>query len=205
MIILVDHKNYAIRLCEDEADEQNIFISEERPTWSGEAMMLSDMGKTVVLTGDAAEEFLDDNNIYYIHVPYVAKENFENFKKRMNRMVEERRDQIDRNNSREKLVYGFDKDLNTNVTMDTDTIFKITRDLKTDEYHSTLNLPEGNKVLMLSLVIAKCEEDFGIAMYGMEPNDSDFYDDVNFSSGKSVLELISKLKMYRAIVMQANR
>lgn len=199
MIILVDNKNYAIRTCEESNTEH--FIETEGGRFFGEMRLLSDIGFTIMVSGKEAEEYLDENNIYYIHMETIKKENFQRWTKRLNKLIEEEKDLIEMNNSSEKLIFAISADPEVKPTMNTANLFEVTRDLKTDEYFVRF-VEEGmttqDKIELLERAEKEMVNRFGSFGFGVE--EGDFYNDVNFSSGKSILEVMCKLHMFIAVM-----
>ena len=200
MIILADNKNYAIRLCKESETEHFIETEGAPETVFGAMRLLSDICFTVVVSGTEAEEYLDENNIFYVHIETIKKENFERWTKRLSKLIEEEQELIEATNTSEKLIFALTEDMERG-TFKTNNILEVTRDLKTDEYFVTLNL-EGystcTQIVILDECIKAMEDNFGVAGFGVD--DGDFYNDINFSSGKSILEIICKMKMFRAIL-----
>ena len=137
MIILIDNKNFMIRLCKDEPHIHGFDVT--FPNWQGWMRLLSDMGETVVVSGLEAEEYLDDNNIYYVHVEYVAKESFLKFIRRLNRLVEENKEYIETSNSFAKLVFAVARD-GEKGTLYTDNLAMIWRYNEDDRYYIDVNI-----------------------------------------------------------------
>ena len=106
----------------------------------------------VVLSGKEQEQWLDDNNIYYVHVEAKPKESFETFKKRMYRQIEENKDYIDSSNSNGKLVFALTKEWMTSGTLDTDNIVEIMRRNSDDRFEMRLDLPKASNELNYLLV-----------------------------------------------------
>lgn len=208
MIILVDNLNFAIRLCEDPEDREHIFISTELPDWQAAMKINSDIGATVVVNGKVAEDYLDAENIYYIHVEQVAKESFVKFVRRMERMIIDNEEMINMNDSSEKLIFGINKAFQTATNIMDDNIFTVTQDRKTGEYFTRFQLSPTLKKEARVAVLKLFERKFldaclgGANYYGVE--EDDFYDDINYSSGMSLREVAGKLHMFIA-VLEASR
>ncbi len=203
MIALIDKREYAIRLCEDEDDRQNVFIDEGYPNWKGTASFFSDIGKNVFLSGKEAEGWLDANNIFYIHIEEKPFETFAMFAVRLSKETDAHRKEIERSTTQETMVYGVSKnDFHEYASFATDNVFAIIRDNETGEYHTRLNLGEyktaEGKAKALRKALEKAEKEIGGFSYGAE--DDDFYEDVNLSSGKSLLENLGKLRIRLAIL-----
>ena len=66
MIILIDNKDYMIKLCKNSPDIHGFDTS--FPCWHGFMKLYSDTGMMSVVSGKEAEEYLDKNNIYYVHI-----------------------------------------------------------------------------------------------------------------------------------------
>lgn len=140
MIILIDNKNYMIRYCQDEPEIHGFDTS--FPNWQGYTKLLSDIGYTVVLSGKEAEDYLDENNIYYIHIENKAKENFVNFTKRLNKLIQENEEFLKVNTSYGKLVWGVTEQLTEDATIDTDNLVEVWRLNEDNSYHITINIDE---------------------------------------------------------------
>lgn len=200
MIILVDNHNYALRLCKD--NKKYAYVSTTQDQWKFTMKVLSDIDVRVVVDEKEIEDYLDEHNIYYIHVEHIEKENFERFTKRMEKMIEERQHLIDTNQSTEKLIFGITRDGSTKATYKTDNVFYIIREHCNNEYSTYFELdeklPVKERVAILKGWEKKLVEHFGEVPYGVE--EDDFYMDVNFSSGKSIQELVAKFHMYIAVV-----
>lgn len=204
MIILVDNKNFAIRTCKD--DNSKLYIETLRPNWKGEMKFFSDIGYVVIMSGKEVEDYLDEENIYYVHVEKVAKENFQNFTKRMKKLVDEHVDLLLANNSSEKLIFGINEGGEVTQNINEDLVFSITRDLKTGEYFTRFDTDDledkGDVLDLLTDALERAEAELGPSYYGVE--EGDFYDNVNFSSGKSIREVLSKLKMFIAVLIASD-
>lgn len=203
MITLIDEKEYAIRICEDENDEHNVFIDEGYPNWKGHAALLSDLGKNVFLSGKEAEEWLDAKNVFYIHVERKPHELFCDFHYRLHNEKAKHRKEISRSTFHETLVYGVSKDdSDPYASFETDNVFEIVRDNESGDYLTHLNLGEyettEEKAKILRKALEKAEREVGGIAYKAE--DDDFYDDVNLSSGKGLLEALGKLRIRLAIL-----
>lgn len=200
MIILVDNKNYMIRLCKDSKTIHGFDVT--YPNWKGMTRLYSDMGFTVVLNGKEAEKWLDENNIYYIHMEFVKKESFKRFSKRLSRTLKEHEELLKKNNSTEKLIFGLSTNLKeTNDIHDT-LLFSITRDNKTGDYfvrYSCNLTTRDEKLNFFKEMLRRVEDKFGYNyIYGIE--EEDFYRDINFSTGKSLHEVVAKLQMFIAVL-----
>lgn len=108
MIILIDNKNFMIRLCKDSEEYHGFDVS--FPGWKELTKFLSDIGFTVLLSGPVAEKFLDDEGLYYIHVEHVAKESFFKFERRLNRLIKENQKYLDTSMSFGKLMFAIARD-----------------------------------------------------------------------------------------------
>lgn len=150
MIILIDNENYMIRLCENDPDIYGFRPS--FPNWKEIVKFLSDTNHMVVLSGEEQEQWLDENNIYYVHVEKKAKENFENFKKRMYRQIEENKEFIQNSLSFGTLIYAEKVD-GERGTVDTANVLEVWRLNEDDRYHFALSLPTdlGNTELALRI------------------------------------------------------
>lgn len=140
MIILIDNKNYMIRYCEDSPEIHGFDVS--FPHWEICARFLSDIGYTVVLSGKEAEDYLDEHDIYYIHVENKAKENFVNFTKRLARIVKENKEFLDRNSSWGVLVTGLTRDFSKDITVDTINCVEIWKMHEDGRYYIGLDLDD---------------------------------------------------------------
>ena len=140
MIILIDNKNYMIRYCENSPEIHGFDVS--FPHWQGCARFLSDIGYTVVLSGKEQEDWLDANDIYYVHVEHKAKENFVNFTKRLERLVKENKSFIERNNTLGVLVTGLTRGLSKDITIDTINCVEIWKMHENGRYYIGLDLDD---------------------------------------------------------------
>ena len=141
MIVLIDNENYMIRLCKDDPNIHGFHPS--FPNWKNLAKFLSDAGDMVVLSGDEQEEWLDENNIYYVHVEHKPKESFETFKKRMYRQIKENQEYVDSSMSFGKLVYALTKDSYEKGSINSDNVIEVWRANSDDKYHLRLDLPDN--------------------------------------------------------------
>lgn len=208
MIILVDKEELAIELCKDSKDLRNIYIEAGYENWKALAELHSELGKRIFLSGDEAEEWLDDAGIYYIHMDREdCGETIGGFRERLEGAIALRRPLLDRSRivdgKGETLVYGIVRDgSGERATFLTDNSLELVRD-SSGEYHTTLRIGDGKSIVEaiseLSGIIAKAEGDFGETGFCVE--EMDFYDDLNLASSKSVAEAISKLKMRLGIMM----
>ena len=141
MIVLIDNENYMIRLCKDDPNIHGFHPS--FPNWKNLAKFLSDAGDMVVLSGDEQEEWLDENNIYYVHVEHKPKESFETFKKRMYRQIKENQEYVDSSMSFGKLVYALEKDSYEKGSVNSDNVIEVWRHNSDNKYHLRLDLPDN--------------------------------------------------------------
>ena len=125
MIVLIDNENYMIRLCKDTPDIHGFHPS--FPNWKNLVKFLSDAGDMVVLSGEEQEQWLDENNIYYIHVEAKPKESFETFKRRMYRQIKENQEYVESSMSFGKLVYALKKDSYEKGTVNSDNVIEVWR------------------------------------------------------------------------------
>ena len=156
MIILIDNKNYMIRYCQDEPEIHGFDVS--YPNWQGWTKLLSDIGYTVVLSGKEAEDYLDANHIYYIHIENKAKENFVNFTKRLNKLIKENEEFLKVNTSYGKLVWGITAQLTDDATVDTENIVEVWRLNEDGEYHIFVDVDENMPRYALIAVLERIEE-----------------------------------------------
>ena len=156
MIVLVDNKNYMIRLCDGNPEVHGFDVS--FPNWRGLMKLFSDVGYTVVMCGKEVEDYLDAQGIYYIHVEHKAKENFENFKKRMNRMIQENKEYVLKNLSFGRFVWGVTENLTTNATMDTLNVVEVWRLHEDNKYHIGVSLADGMPRYALIATLEKIEK-----------------------------------------------
>jgi hypothetical protein len=136
MIILVDNKDYMIKLCENSEDIHGFDTS--FPCWQGHARLCSDIGMMAVVSGPEAEKFLDDNHIYYVHIEDEGESYKEFLTKLMDALIENK-EFILTNNTFGKLVYGLDEDLEP-ATTETDNILEIWRYHEDGRYYLDLTL-----------------------------------------------------------------
>lgn len=202
MIILIDNKNYMIRLCKDSPVIHGFDVT--YPNWKGLAKFYSDIGETALLSGPEAESFLDENNIYYIHVEAKKKENFENFKRRMNRMIEENKEFIESSLSEIKLLFGVNKLGKVTNDVREDFAFCIVQDVKDGRVYIQYDIDTESlreKIILLSHFEEMAIEKFGKNCTGFTVEDTDFYDGFNFSSGENVTEALAKFHMFIAAMI----
>ena len=205
MIILIDNKNYMIRYCQDEPHIHGFDVS--YPNWKGLMKLLSDIGETVVVSGEEAEQYLDENHIYYIHVEHKAKESFETFVKRLNRLVKENQEFIDANLSSCKLLFGIAKE-GEKATVNTDNVFAIWKDLETEDYFMEINVEEDINPSTLKLLLDHFADE-ARAWYGNHPEKATTLDlsellteDVSVVYGNTIEDLLLKLE-FMAYVVEA--
>lgn len=141
MIILIDNENYMIRLCKNDPDIYGFHPS--FPNWKEIVKFLSDTNHMVVLSGEEQEQWLDENNIYYVHVESKPKESFETFKRRMYRQIEENKEFIETSTSFGKLVFALTKGSMEKGNVSTDNIVEIWRRNSDDKYSLRLDLPDN--------------------------------------------------------------
>ena len=153
-----------IRLCKDDPNIHGFHPS--YPNWKNLVKFLSDAGDMVVLSGKEQEQWLDENNIYYIHVEAKAKESFETFKKRMYRQIEANKEYVESSMSFGKLVYALKKDSYEKGSVNTDNVIEVWRENSDNKYHLRLDLPDnvsGHTYYLLVRVIRKMfEKDTGV-------------------------------------------
>lgn len=208
MIILADDKEFAMELCKDEKDLRNIFIETGYENWKGLAELHSSLGKRIFLNGYEAEEWLDDNGIYYVHITGGDHDGtFDDFKVSLEEAIALRRPLIDRSRviggKGETLVYGIVRGgSGKRATFLTDNSLELVRDSE-GGIHTTLSIGDDKgiheAIAELKSIIAAAEGDFGKTGFGVE--EMDFYDDLNLAVSGSVAEAISKLKMRLGIMM----
>lgn len=150
MIILIDNENYMIRLCKDDPNIHGFHPS--YPNWKAIVRFLSDIGEMVVLSGDEQEQWLDENAIYYVHVEKKPKENFENFKKRMYRQIEENKEYVETSTSYGKRVYSVEVRGRTTIE-----VWRMNDDNK---YHIVLDIKDNDNDTMADDVLAVSSEFF---------------------------------------------
>ena len=150
MIILIDNENYMIRLCKNDPDIYGFHPS--FPNWKEIVKFLSDTNHMVVLSGEEQEQWLDENNIYYVHVESKPKESFETFKRRMYRQIEENKEFIQNSLSFGTLVYA-EKVNGERGTVDTANVLEVWRLNEDDRYHFALSLPTDLDNIELALRI----------------------------------------------------
>ena len=137
MIILIDNENYMIRYCKDSPEIHG--FSTNFPNWKGYMRFLSDIGFTVVVSGEEAEEYLDESGIYYIHVENKAKESFHTFVRRLERLVRENKEFLDVNLSFGKLVFAVTED-GEKGTIHTENLAEIWRSNEDRRYYLITNI-----------------------------------------------------------------
>lgn len=160
MIILIDNKNFMIRYCKDEPRIHGFDTS--FPCWQGWMCLLSDIGETVVVSGPEAEKYLDDNNIYYVHVEHVAKESFLKFTRRLARLVKENQEYIDTSLSFGKLVFAVTGD-GEKGNVKTENLLEIWRYNEDDNYYIDINIDINelqHKLISKVLTVEKSLADF---------------------------------------------
>ena len=141
MIVLIDNENYMIRLCKDTPKIHGFHPS--YPNWKNLVKLLNDMDEMVVLSGKEQEQWLDDNNIYYVHVEAKPKESFETFKKRMYRQIEENKEYIETSTSFGKLVFALTKGNMVKGNVSTDNIVEVWRRNSDNKYSVRFDLPDN--------------------------------------------------------------
>lgn len=140
MILLIDNKSNMIRFCENDPDIYGLDVC--YPNWKGYTKFLSDTGHTVVLSGPEAEEWLDHEGIYYVHVEDVANETYTQFKRRIDKLIEENKEYINSSTSYGKLIFSLDQNLNASDRW-ADNVIEVWRLNENDSYRVFLTLPEG--------------------------------------------------------------
>ena len=130
-----------IRLCKDTPDIHGFHPC--YPNWQNYVKLLNDMDEMVVLSGKEQEEWLDANNIYYVHVESKPKESFETFKRRMYRQIEENKEYIETSTSFGKLVFALTKSSMEKGNVSTDNIVEIWRRNSDNKYSLRLDLPDN--------------------------------------------------------------
>ena len=140
MILLIDNKQNMIRFCENDPDIYG--FDPVYPNWKNYVKFLSDTDHMVVLSGDEAEEWLDAENIYYVHVEDKDDETYTQFKRRVDKLIEENREYIDSSTSYGKLIFSLDKSGNPG-TRDTENSLEVWRLNRDGRYHITLDLPDN--------------------------------------------------------------
>lgn len=200
MIILADDKKYAMEMCKDSLSVHFV-DTEAAGNWGFAAMrLISDMGDVVFVSGAKAERYLDKHQIYYLHVESEEGEDYIGWFRRLPTAVAGEKELLDANDSTYKLIYGIAKDGMQKATAYTDNAIDVRLERETGTYFASIDgeLSAEGQIDVISKAIEGLEARFGEVRYGTEPND--FYEDINLSSGKSVQEIVAKLKMRRAIL-----
>lgn len=136
MIVLIDNKDYMIRLCENSEDIHG--FDSTYPHWEGLMRLNSDIGMMSVVSGKEAEDYLDENHIYYIHI----EDEGESYKEFLIKLLEELKDNeelINSNMSYGKLIYGITDELE-DATIETNNILEIWRYHEDGRYYLDLTL-----------------------------------------------------------------
>lgn len=140
MIILVDNKDLMVKFCINAEDCHGFDTT--FPCWKGWVRLLSDAGETVMVSGKGAEEFLDESNLFYIHVEDVEGEGLMAFTRRMCSLIEEHEEQLSTSTSYGKLVFAVNADGEMGKVGD-DNLLEIWRLNETGRYHIIQSVDEG--------------------------------------------------------------
>ena len=201
MIILIDNKNFMIRYCEDDPNIHGFDTS--FPNWKGLVTFLSDIGERVVVSGPEAEKFLDDNNIYYVHVEHVAKESFAKFVRRLDRLVEANKEYIETSLSFGKLIFAVTKE-GKKGTVSTDNLMSVWRYNEDGRYYFNPNMDRSllqHKRVDQALTVEKAVADFlGIEDMEELQDLSDEVDELLYAECSSEKEAFSSDNIHDVMV-----
>ena len=202
MIILIDNKNYMIRYCQDEPEIHGFDVS--FPNWQAYTKLLSDIGYTVVLSGEEAEEYLDANNIYYIHIENKPKENFVNFTKRLQKLIKENEDYLKVNTSYGKLVWGVTEQFTTDATADSLNLVEVWRLNEDGKYYISISVDEEMPKYALIAVLERIENlllaDFDVDIEEVKDLFYGYEDEEELSSATSIHEMAVKLDTLLSVI-----
>ena len=153
MIILIDNKDYMIKLCKDSPDIHGFDSS--FPGWKCFARLYSDIGLMVLLSGIEAERYLDSKQIYYIHIEDEG-ETYREFLIRILDALEENIQFISTNTSFGKLVYSIDDDLEEG-TVETNNVLEIWRYHEDGRFYLEVTLAEELKEMPSYILKSVCD------------------------------------------------
>ena len=166
MIALIDNKDYMIRLCKDSPDIHGFDTS--FPGWKGVVRLNSDIGMMSVVSGKEAEDWLDDNHIYYVHIEDEG-ESYKEFLTKLRKALLDNEEFILSNNSFGKLVYGVTEDLE-DASIETDNILEIWRYHEDGRYYLDLTLASELREMPSYALKSVCDTLLDKVVYNLAPS-----------------------------------
>lgn len=169
MIALIDNKDYMIELCKDSPDIHGFDVS--YPGWEGCMKLCSDIGMMVLVSGKEAEDYLDKNHIYYLHIEDEG-ESYGKFLAKLLDAMEENKDFLESNTSCGKLVYAIDEDLGKG-TIDTENVIEIWRYHEDGKYYINVSLIDELREMPSYVLKSVCDTIVDKTIHDLAPDMAD--------------------------------